>query len=103
MMRVQHTVQFTEAYQGDPAELTPMIRSQYGNDAFKYNPQQREYYINTVSRMYAITPKDRIHFTFLNDTYLHSRHLAGLLPYDVVSKLKEYEEVQNKRLKALGS
>ncbi|MBI1268726.1 MAG: hypothetical protein GC193_15025 [Cryomorphaceae bacterium] len=100
MMNVKHKIIFGEAYAGDPAELTPMIRSQYGTDSYTYDPVKREYDISTISRMYAITDKKEINFTFLNDQYLHSRDLANLLTYDIVFPLKQYEEVQNKRLKA---
>ena len=77
-----------------------MIRSQYGTESYKYDPVKREYEISTISRMYAITDKKDIRFTFLNDQYLHSRDLSNLLTYDVVFPLKQYEEEQNKRLKA---
>jgi hypothetical protein len=100
MMNVKHKIIFGEAYAGDPAELTPMIRSQYGTESYKYDPVKREYEISTISRMYAITDKKDIRFTFLNDQYLHSRDLSNLLTYDVVFPLKQYEEEQNKRLKA---
>lgn len=100
MMNVKHRIIFGDGYQGDPAELKPMIRSQYGTESYTYDETKREYLINTVSRMYAITKKDNIHFTFLNDQYLHSRDLSNLLTYDVVYPLKQYEEIQNKRLKA---
>lgn len=100
MMNVKHKIIFGEAYEGNPADLTPMIRSQYGKDSFTYDEVKREYSINTISRMYAITDKNDIRFTFLNDQYLHSRDLANLLTYDIVFPLKQYEEIQNKRLKA---
>lgn len=88
---IDHDVFLGEQYGQDPASIEPMIRSQYGEGRYKYVAEENKYQIKGTAKLYALTPKDTLNFTFLNEQYSQSRVLGGLLDAQTIQQLKAFE------------
>jgi hypothetical protein len=88
---IDHDVFLGETYKDSPESLEPMIRTQYGEGQYKYIPEENKYKVQGTTKLYALTPKDEMDFTFLNEQYTESPILGSLLQYGTVRKLKEFE------------
>lgn len=85
---VEHDIILSGKYAEKPQSLEVFVRDKYGKNNFTYNDQEKTYHVKGDVNLYGITPKDSLHFTFLNDQYVNSPKLAGLLEYNTVEKLR---------------
>lgn len=89
---VESSIVIDESFPQKPETFESMIKSKYGKDNVGYDPATRTYHVIGNNVMYAITPKDSIHFTFLSATFTQSPLLANLMPFNTVRQLKIYEK-----------
>ena len=88
---IEHDVFIGENYSEAPETLEPMIRSQFGEGRYRYNADQMKYEVKGLIKLYAISPKDSMHFTFLNEQYTQSRAVANILKYETLMEMKNFE------------
>ena len=88
---IEHDVFIGESYSEAPETLEPMIRSQFGEGRYRYNPEAMKYEVSGLIKLYAISPKDSLHFTFLNEQYTQSRAVANILKYETLMEMKNFE------------
>lgn len=82
-------VVFTDAFTGKPENYGNMIKEKYGE--VTYDATNRVWHADGQQKMYAVSPKDKVDFRFLNETYVRSPELQNLIPYDKFMELRDFE------------
>lgn len=72
--------------------LEGSIRTRYGSNNYQWVEEERTYYIDSPSKMYVFINEDRTDFSFLNEQYIQSPKLSGILGYYTVKELKTIDK-----------
>lgn len=87
---VEHDIVLSGSYADKPKSIEAFVRDKYGKDNYTFDEETKTYHVAGNVNLYALTPKDTINFTFLNDQYVNSPQLVGLLEYPTVEKLRVF-------------
>jgi hypothetical protein len=69
-----------------------MIRTRYGEGNYQWVEEDRMYYIDAPSKMYAFVGEDHETFSYINEQFIQSPRLSGLLNFNTVRALKKMEK-----------
>lgn len=87
---VEHDIVLSGSYAENPKSIEAFVRDKYGKDNYSYDEASKTYHVAGNVNLYALTPKDTVNFTFLNDQYVNSPQLVGLLEYPTIEKLRKF-------------
>lgn len=84
-------VKFLPEYPTDPMVMYNQIKEEHGEENMKYDEANREYTIEREFKVYAISPKDSMNFTFLNHGFVRSSMAGDIMDFEVLRTLRSYE------------
>lgn len=84
-------VKFLPEYPTDPKVMYNQIKEEHGEENMKFDEANREYTIQKEFKVYAISPKDSMNFTFLNHGFVRSPMAGDIMNYEVLRTLRSYE------------
>lgn len=91
-LQTQMRILVTEEAAPNGLGIEGMIRNRYGDGNYQWVEEDRMYYIDAPSKMYAFVSEDHETFSYLSEQYIQSPRLSGLLNYNTVKELKNMEK-----------
>lgn len=91
-LQTQMRILVTEEAAPNGLSIEGMIRNRYGDGNYQWVEEDRMYYIDAPSKMYAFVSEDHESFQYISEQYIQSPRLSGLLNFNTVMALKKMEK-----------
>ncbi len=91
-LQTQMRILVTEEAAPDGLSIEGMIRTRYGDGNYQWVEEDRMYYIDAPSKMYAFVGENHEQFSYISEQFIQSPRLSGLLNFYTVRELKRMEK-----------
>ena len=90
-------VDFEDHYEGDPMSFKNQINGAFTRFSLEYDSVKTEFNGHGVQMVYAITSENNLDFKFVNERFVGTDRMGGIIDFDNMKRLKSYESAYNNK------
>lgn len=90
-------VDFEENFEGDPITYQNQINGAFPRFSLEWDSVKTEFTGHGIQMVYAITSENYLDFRFVNERFVATDRMGGIVDFDNMKTLKSYESAYNNK------